>query len=164
MRIGILSDSHDRTGSLQSAINWLVNNSIDTLFHCGDVTSLETARVMAGLRVHYVYGNGDFAANTIRDMLVEANHESTGGPVFSGELEGVAIAATHGHLPGSLFSLITSRKYDFVFFGHTHVQKDLRVHGTHVINPGALGSSRYDGRTLCILDLNSGQIEYPLFE
>jgi putative phosphoesterase len=164
MRIAILSDTHNRKEALSAALSFLRRQGIDTLFHCGDVTTLETARLMAGFTVHYVYGNGDADAPEIREMLQAANPESTGGLVFSGELDGVKIAATHGHLAGKVLELTASREYDYVFHGHTHIQKDQIVGGTRIINPGALGGTRNDGRNLCILDLRSGQTDLPLLD
>ena len=161
MRIGILSDSHNRIEALTAALDVLRREGIDTLFHCGDVTTLETARLMAGFTVHYVYGNGDADAAEIREMLQNANPNSSGGLVFTGELDGVTIAATHGHLAGKVMALTTSGEYDYVFHGHTHIQKNLMIGRTRIINPGALGGMRNEYRNLCILDLRSGRTDFP---
>ncbi len=161
MRIGILSDTHNRKEVLAAALNVLRREGIDTLFHCGDVTTLETARLMAGFTVHYLYGNGDADGPEIREMLQNANPNCTGGLVFSAELDGVKIAATHGHLAGKVMALTASGEYDYVFHGHTHIQKDLMIGRTRIINPGALGGMRNDYRNLCILDLRSGLTDFP---
>lgn len=161
MRIGILSDTHNRAGALQNALQTLHNLHIDTLFHCGDVTTLETARLMLGFTVHYVFGNGDADSLDIQNILTADNPESSGGLVYAGQIDGVRIAATHGHISGKVNALAASGEYDYVFHGHTHVQKDEMIGRTRIINPGALGSNRYEGRCLCILDLKTGQIEYP---
>ncbi|HWR65528.1 MAG TPA: metallophosphoesterase family protein [Bellilinea sp.] len=161
MRIGILSDTHNRKEALALALAVLRREGISTLFHCGDVTSLETARLMAGFTVHYVYGNGDADAQDIRQLLQAFNIDCTGGLVFSGELDGVKIAATHGHLAGKVAALVASGEYDYVFHGHTHIQRNVLVGRTRVINPGALGGTRNEGRNLCILDLHSGEIDFP---
>lgn len=164
MRIGILSDTHNRTGSLRNALAYLNANGIDTLFHCGDVTSIETARIMAGFTVHYVFGNADVDPDSIRELLISANPASTGGIIFTGELDGVPVAATHGHLTGQILSLTASGKYKYVFQGHTHFQKDEMIGSTRMINPGALGTFHNGGRTLGVLDLQTGSLEYPPFE
>ncbi|MBA4399897.1 MAG: hypothetical protein C0396_08540 [Anaerolinea sp.] len=161
MRIGIISDTHNRADALQSALQTLRHLHIDTFFHCGDVTTLETARLMLGFTVHYVFGNGDADSIDIQNMLTAANPESSGGLVYTGQIDGVRIAAAHGHIAGKVNALVASGEYDYVFHGHTHVQKDEMIGRTRIINPGALGSNRYDGRCLCILDLKTGQIEYP---
>lgn len=164
MRIGIISDTHNRTQALSLALEVLRREGIDTLFHCGDVTTLETARLMAGFTVHYVFGNGDSDAHEIRQMLQDSNIDSTGGLVFSGELNGVKIATTHGHLAGKVQALVRSGEYDYVFHGHTHIQKDEWRGRTRIINPGALGGLRNDGRNLCILDLQTGIADFPTLD
>jgi len=164
LEIAILSDTHNRIHALEAAIAYLQLRQITTVFHCGDVTTADTARLLTGFTVHYVIGNGDADAKEITRLLSAANPDSTGGMVFSGEIGGAKIAATHGHLPGKVIELAASQAYDFVFHGHTHIQRDDIIHGTRVINPGSLGSPRYAGRTLCILELLTGQAEYPLIE
>ena len=161
MRIGLLSDTHNRAAALHNALETLRKQDISTIFHCGDVTTLETARLMLGFNVHYVFGNGDADSIEIQAMLTAANPESSGGLVYTGQIDNVRIAATHGHIAGKVNALVASGEYDYVFHGHTHVQKDETIGRTRIINPGALGSNRYDGRCLCILDLKTGQIEYP---
>lgn len=164
MRIGILSDTHNRTRSLHNALAYLTDAGIDTLFHCGDVTTIETARLMAGFTVHYIYGNADIDPEAIRELLISANPASTGGLVFTGEIDGVPIAASHGHHPEKILPLTAGGKYRYVFQGHTHVQSDKRLGSTRLINPGALGTFHNGGRTLAILDLQTGLLEYPTFE
>lgn len=161
MQIAIISDTHNRIHALENALTLLRQRKIDILVHCGDVTTIETARRMAGFAVHYVFGNGDDEPEEITRLLTAANPESSGGLVFSGEINGSRIAATHGHLAGKVNALAASGEYDYVFHGHTHIQRDAIVHATRVINPGALGAPRYAGRTLCILDLATGLAEYP---
>lgn len=164
MRIGIISDTHNRVGTFQNGLAYFRKNGIDTIFHCGDVTTVETARLMAGFAVHYVYGNADVDAAAIRDLLQSANSASTGGAVFTGPLDGVSIAAAHGHQAGIINELASGGKYDYVFHGHTHYQTDEMVGSTRIINPGALGNAYRASRTLCVLDLQTGLADFLLME
>ncbi len=164
MRIALISDTHNRTGSLRSALAYLSTAGIDTLFHCGDVTTVETARLMAGFTVHYVYGNADIDPEAIRELLISANPSSTGGLVFTGEIDGIPIAASHGHRPEKILPLAAGGAYRYVFRGHTHVQSDEMLGSTRLINPGPLGTYHNGGRTLAILDLHTGSLDYPAFE
>ncbi len=164
MLIAVISDTHNRVETLQAAIDYVISRQIENIFHCGDVTNLETARLLGGLNVHFVYGNGDSDAQAITEFLTSMNPKATGGPIFSGQLAGKTIGATHSHITGVLNSLITDGTYDYVFHGHTHIQRNQKIGRTRVINPGALGSSRYNGQTLCVLDLETDQAEFPEFE
>lgn len=164
MRIGIISDTHNRVGTFKNGLAYFRRNGIETIFHCGDVTTIETARLMTGFTVHYVYGNADVDAVAIRDLLQSANSASTGGPIFTGQLDSVSIAAAHGHQAGIINELAASGKYDYVFHGHTHYQTDEMMGSTRIINPGALGNAYHASRTLCVLDLQTGLADFLLME
>ena len=59
-----------------------------------------------------------------------------------------------------LDKLIRSRRYKYVFHGHTHRQRDEKIGKTRVINPGALGGARYEPRTVCIVDLDKDDVRF----
>lgn len=47
MKIGILSDTHDRTDDVRIALALLVERSVELLVHCGDIESVATVRLFA---------------------------------------------------------------------------------------------------------------------
>ena len=61
MKIGILSDTHNNIKNLRIALNVFLEEGIDTIIHCGDLTGVEIARAMDGFRVICILGNGDIA-------------------------------------------------------------------------------------------------------
>jgi predicted phosphodiesterase len=63
-------------------------------------------------------------------------------------------------MPGRLEELIESRLYEYVFHGHSHAHRDVRMAGTRVINPGSLGGLRREARQFCLLDLSTGKAEF----
>jgi len=75
-------------------------------------------------------------------------------------LDGYPVAMVHGDNEELLRSLITSGQYAYVLCGHTHRRRDQRVGRTRVINPGALGGVRWQQRSLCILDLTTGEARF----
>jgi putative phosphoesterase len=156
MQIGILSDSHNNTKNLRAALQLFETAGIRTLIHCGDITTAETAREMAGFHVIHVFGNGDLVDGEIRETLRALNPENFSGSSFSGEIDGVRIAAAHGHDLSMLYSLIESGRYQYVFRGHSHRREDTCHGSTRVINPGALGGRNIEERTVYILDLQTG--------
>jgi len=160
MKIAVLSDTHNHTRNLQTALNLIRAENIQTVIHCGDITTEETAKLLCGLEVIYVFGNGDFASGAIRNLLIEANPKSFGGLVFEGEIDGLRIAATHGHIPGKVENLSRSGQFDYVFFGHSHRHKDKREGYTRVINPGALGGLPKEDRAFCILETTTAEIRF----
>lgn len=161
-RIGVLSDTHNDAVNLCAALEIFRQRGVQTLIHCGDVTTLATLEWMAGFRVYYVYGNGDHTSGELRDMLLRYDPAGYGGLIFEGRIEGVRVAATHGHLPGSVDLLARSGKFDYVFHGHTHRRRDERIGRARVINPGALGGLRHEQRSCCLVDLEAGEVEFIL--
>ena len=139
MKIGILSDSHNNVTNIQTALTAFRQEGIETIIHCGDLTSKETAATLGGFRVIHTFGNGDADRATLRQTLKELNPDNFSETVYTGEIDGVKIAATHSHLPGKLEALIDSGLYRYVFFGHSHHFYDEMVGRSRVINPGPVG-------------------------
>jgi uncharacterized protein len=160
MRIAVLSDTHNNVRNLQAALEMLQQQGIDTILHCGDMTSVETAQKLVGFRVIFVYGNGDIASGAIRETLLRMNPASYAGMVYKGKIGDARIAATHGHLPGVAEELIRSGEFDYVFTGHSHKHIDERHGRTRLINPGALGGMRREERQCCLLDLDAGKASF----
>lgn len=161
MKIGVLSDTHDNIGNMLKALRLFREEEISTVVHCGDMVNVTTAKQMFDFDVIYVNGNMDDSAAAVNDTLWFMNPNSeTPGATFSGEVGGVKIGVTHGHLPGKLDKLIRWGGHDFVFTGHTHRQRDEMIGKTRVINPGALGGARYGPRTVCIVDLDSSEVRF----
>jgi putative phosphoesterase len=160
MLIGILSDTHNNTANLQAALDALRSRGIDTLFHLGDLTAPETAALMNGFRVIHVSGNGDFLTGEIRRVLLELNPLNFSGLVFEGDLDGMRVAATHGHLTGKVQELVDSGNYDYVLRGHSHRRQEYRQGATTVINPGALGGLHVQERSYCVLDTETKKADF----
>lgn len=159
MKIGILSDTHNNLENLEKALDRFRQEEITTIIHCGDLTDASLARRMTGFRVICVLGNGDYASGEIRNTLMALNPENYCGLIYKGSIDGVQIAATHGHLD-VVDELLASGVYTYVFKGHSHYHKD-ELHGsTRLINPGALGGLRRENRQFCILDLATGKAQF----
>lgn len=157
MLLGVLSDTHNNLTVLQNALSLFRQRGIDTLVHCGDLTTPETASAMGGFRVIHVIGNGDYLSGQIRQALLYQNPQSYSGSIFRGEVGGVKISAAHGHIPGQVQELLDSGEYAFVFSGHSHRRRDEQVGWGRLVNPGALGGLRFEDRSVYILDLQTGE-------
>lgn len=162
--LGILSDTHNNIANLRAALEIFQQRGVQHLIHCGDVTAPSTLEWLAEYRVIYVFGNGDDASGEMREMLLRYDPQNYGGLTYNGELGGARIAAAHGHLPGSVEDLARSGEYDYVFHGHTHHRRDERIGRARVINPGALGGLHRQERSVCLVDLAAGQVEFVLLE
>lgn len=160
MRIGIISDTHDRQMNLKIALEHLRQEGIDTLIHCGDLTTTATAELLTGFTVFYAAGNGDAAWGEVVEQLRRANPASRGGLMLTIDLDGQTCMVLHGHQPGKISELAASGRYRMIFHGHSHVPRDEWIHGTRVINPGALGGLNQAARSYAILDTINGKLEF----
>jgi uncharacterized protein len=156
MKIGLLSDTHNNLTNLQAALAAFRAENISQLVHCGDLTTPETASALGGFRVIHVIGNGDYESGEIRRVLLDLNPLSSSGLEYSGEIDGVPIAAAHGHQPRQVEDLAASGLYRFVFCGHSHRRRDDASGPARILNPGALGGMKAEVRSACILDLATG--------
>ena len=160
MKIGVISDTHNHQGNLTIALARCQSEGITTLVHCGDFTDTAVAWAVEGWRVLAAFGNGDIASGEIRDVLKAGHPESDARLVYTGLIDGKRIAITHGHLAGKTHELVRSGLYSYVFYGHSHEHQDETIGTTRLINPGALGGKRPEPRHFCILDLDTGILEF----
>lgn len=164
MRLGILSDTHNNLANLHAALEILRHEQVSTLIHCGDLTDVETALQLAEFRIICTFGNRDWNASEIKQNLLYFRADNYSNFFYQGELGGVKIAATHGHMRSTLENMIQSDQYAYVFHGHSHMRRDERVGTTRVINPGALGGVKHEARSFAILDLDTGKLDFHLID
>jgi putative phosphoesterase len=156
MRIGILSDTHGRRQTAETALRLLRERGIHVVVHCGDIDDAETVRLFQGFTTHFVYGNCDFDRAELEQAVV-AIRGTMHGAWGQLELEGVKIAFMHGDDKKLMNDVEQSGQFDFLFYGHTHHAAEHRTGPTRVINPGALHRAR--PKTFVVLDLASRQVE-----
>ena len=59
MRIGIVSDTHDRSEAIADAVRLLAEQQVELILHCGDIESLDTIQLFKPVPTHFVFGNWD---------------------------------------------------------------------------------------------------------
>jgi len=160
MKIGVLSDTHDNLSNLIMVLGTFREKGIATVIHCGDLTSLELVPQFRGFRLIYTIGNMDVTAGAIQKKISGMRDDNFAGKVFRGKLEGVPVAVTHSHLEGRVMELVRERRYKWLFHGHTHRKRDEVVHGTRIINPGALGGMGRNLPSFCIVDLGMEDVKF----
>jgi len=150
MRIGILSDTHDRVERTARAVQLLIAQGAQALIHCGDLTNAAVVAECSALPCYYVFGNNDFDEAELRRAMTQGGGHclDRGGELT---LAGRRIAVTHGDLTGEVRRL-AALEPDYLLFGHSHIATD-STHGvTRYINPGAL--HRAPRWTVARLDLD----------
>lgn len=149
MRIGVVSDTHDRVpGSLYEALA-----GVDEILHAGDIATEDAlVEIEAIAPVTAVYGNCDeqkLAGRLTPELLLER--------------EGIKIALLHGHRQGKGRVDDFVEKYgvirpDLVIFGHTHEPLDREWDRIRYFNPGTAGGVGGDA-TCGILTVRDGAFE-----
>ena len=130
MRIGIVSDTHDRVlPALHAALA-----GVDEILHAGDIMSAEAlAEIETIATVTAVRGNMDdraLADRLPKDRVIER--------------DGVRIALVHGHRVGRASVDDLARRYgdervDLVIWGHIHVPVSEVRGEVRYFNPGTAG-------------------------
>jgi uncharacterized protein len=156
MRIGVVSDTHDRQEAVAESVRLLLEQQVELILHCGDIESPETVRVFKSVPTHFVFGNWDKdrakLSNAIKD-IGGTHYDSFGALV----LDGKRVAWVHSHERHQLRQLENADFFDYVFYGHTHVREQHRTGRTLVANPGAL--FRANPKTCIVLDVATGEIK-----
>jgi len=160
LKIGILSDTHDNLSNLIAVLEALRESGINTLIHCGDLTNPELIYRFKGFRLIYTFGNIDYSTGAIQKQVQKIGKDNFAGMVFRGTIGGVPLAATHSHIEGQVMALVREKRSRWIFHGHTHRKRDEVIHGTRVINPGALGGLYRDHRSYCIVDLDTEDVKF----
>lgn len=156
MRIGILSDTHDRRERTTKAVRLLVDSGAEALIHCGDLTEPDIVYECTGVPSTFVFGNNDEDEDGIRAAILAINGLCLD---FGGEitLGGKRIAVTHGDI-GKQVRRLAAAKPDYLLYGHSHVPTDDRDGPTRWINPGAL--HRAESWTVALLDLERDHLQF----
>ncbi|MBX7102733.1 MAG: YfcE family phosphodiesterase [Gemmataceae bacterium] len=162
MRLGILSDSHDRTERVEAALDLFRTHDVNRLIHCGDITSPKVVSQFAGWMIDFVLGNCDWDPVTLA-AAIDAIGGTLHRPYGDLELDSVRVAWIHSDDADLFQSLEVADHYDWLFYGHTHVAEQHTTGRTRVVNPGAL--HRVKVPSVAVLDVPSGRLEVvPLVE
>lgn len=133
MLIAVISDTHDNLFRLNKAIKEINNKNINLVFHCGDI-GLKTIEMLKNEKflVYATCGNGD-DYNFLKDAVSNSNVKlfEDAGEI---KIDGINMAITH--YPDLARLLASSKKYNIIFYGHTHKKNVEEVYNTKLINPG----------------------------
>ena len=157
MRIGIIADTHNDRNLTRRVLDRLEQEAITTLLHAGDVTSARMLHLFEGYDMWIARGNMDHdpaLTPTVTALfgagrLKEAHRLS---------LQGHGIALVHNGESPTARDMIKSKQYAYLVHGHTHHIRDERVLSTRVINPGAIGNTRWRRPSFAILNLSTDDL------
>lgn len=139
MKIAVLSDIHDSTENLKQALQIVKKENCDTIIFCGDYASPPTFKILAGagLPVYAIFGNVDGAHYEIMQAIQENKFPvKQEKDLQEIELDGKKIAVCHR--PEFAEGLAATGKYNFVFHGHTHEKRKVKIGKTLLVCPGSV--------------------------
>jgi len=146
MKFAIISDVHDNLANLDKVLKYCKQNKIDILICCGDLASWETLTYLKEKfkgKIYFVFGNMD--SEYLKEKSPIKNFNKKNIKIFNkiGEfaIKGIKIAITH--FPEIAKNLAESKKYDLVFFGHTHRPEIKNINNTLLLNPGTTAGIFY---------------------
>ncbi|MEW5825699.1 MAG: metallophosphoesterase [Candidatus Bipolaricaulota bacterium] len=133
VKLGILSDSHDRLPALEAIVERFNAENVDLILHAGDFVSPFTSIPLSRLRAPLlgVFGNNDGDRLYLTQRFEGIGTLHSGYHVF--EVDG--LRAVLMHEPKSIDALAASGQVDLIVYGHTH-EAVLRQGRPAIINPG----------------------------
>ena len=154
MRIGVISDTHGHVGNTLAAVRMLESLEVEAVLHAGDIGTPEIPKLLAAWPTHFVFGNCDHDADSLRASIEQAGLTCHGrfGVI---ELAGRQIALIHSDDVRLFRQVTTSGRYDLVCYGHTHQARQHYEGKTLVLNPGAL--YRATPHSIAVVDLDTMQ-------
>lgn len=161
MKIAIIADSHDNIPRIDGMFGILKDEKIDTMIHCGDVTTLETIKYLSKKfsgKIYLSLGNVDEMHGLekkdikLKNVIVFDNF---------GEIQINDIKIAFVHFPEVAKELAITKKYDFVFYGHTHKPWEDIIEEAHVVNPGTLAGI-FNKSTFALLDIETKNLELKI--
>lgn len=156
MKLGIISDSHDRIDRVGAALDLFRAHQVERLIHCGDITGADAVRAFTGWQVDFVLGNCDWQPARLAEAIIQVGcvlHDRFGEL----EIADQQIAWIHSDNAELFNALENANHYDYLFYGHTHEAEQHRTGKTTVCNPGAL--HRVKTPSCAILDVANNSIE-----
>jgi len=165
MKIGVLSDTHDRLPMIDAAVGLFNAAGVEAVLHAGDLVSPIVAETFSHLSCPLVavFGNNDgdrvFLMKRFTDLHIGQ---------FFGEYHTLTLSDRRivlMHQPRSIDELAASGQFDLIVYGHTHridvrsASDDHSSHDTAILNPGEACGWLTGRATAALVDLASLEIE-----
>lgn len=135
MKIGVVSDTHNKINHVEKIIDIFNKNKVDHVIHTGDITQSKTLSRFSRLNcpLTAVYGNNDLEEGGLEEVSLQYNFNLQKPPyILTLEKKEIAIL----HEPYGIEELIKGSSLDLILHGHTHRFRDEEISGVKVFNPG----------------------------
>jgi len=163
MKIAIISDIHDQVDNLKWAVKKMQEFKVDQVFALGDYCSPYVVERLGlvGVSVIAVWGNNDGD----QVAMFKAVQNAPSNSIYFKKGNFAEIEYNNGkyfitHYPLLAENAAMSRKYDAVFHGHTHQQRNEIINNTPIINPGKLATYRGHIISFAIYNTKTKKVEF----
>ncbi|MDH5637013.1 MAG: metallophosphoesterase [Nitrospinota bacterium] len=135
MRLGLISDTHDRIPMIEKAVEIFNGESLAAVLHCGDFVSPFSMIPFQRLQSPFyaVFGNNDGERSGLTQFF-KVNGWTLNERPWTLELDGRRVAMLHE--PANMDTYILNGGAELIVFGHTHEKHFQKSNGVMVINPG----------------------------
>lgn len=159
MKVGVLSDTHDRLPTFRRALALFERLGVEAIFHAGDFIAPFAGKLLGpdavARPVYAIYGNNDGEKKGLKSVLPCV----VDGPLTV-ELAGRTIVMHHfidWLRPADLRP--GGKPADVVITGHTHEVVNEQRNGALLLNPGECCGWVNDRCTVALLDLSELKAE-----
>jgi len=137
MKIGILSDTHNRLDQIDKILRFFENEGVETLIHAGDLEHTEILEHIAKKfhgQIYCAQGNADIAPDELYKLSDIYPNLSYAPEQRNLTLGGLRVAVTHK--PDAAERIAQEDPHDLIIYGHTHKPWQSRTNGCELLNPG----------------------------
>ncbi len=159
MRVGLLSDTHDRVPAIDALLKEILARDVNFVLHAGDYCSPFSLKpfqdhnvAMAG-----VFGRNDGDREGIRSYAEQGMGQELFESPHSIKLLELKVLIVHDIGDVSERSVLA---HSIVIHGHTHLQEMKTRGDTLIVNPGEGCGWLYGAPSAAILDLDTRQVEF----
>ena len=160
MKIAIISDSHDNPARIDQMLEILKKQNIKTIIHCGDVCAPGFLKYLAEKFNNPIYlslGNVD-GDHEMMEKIAKEQFKNIKIYEKFGEVNFNNIKIAFTHYLDKAKKLAETKRYNYVFYGHTHKPWEEEINSTKIINPGTLAGV-WNRSTFAILDTKIKKVE-----
>jgi putative phosphoesterase len=159
MRIGLMSDTHDRVPAIDALLREMLARDVHFVLHAGDFCSPFSLKPFQD---HNIAMAGVFGRNDgDHEGLMSAAAQGMGQELFESP-HGMTMA-DHKILIVHDIGDVVERSvlaHRIVVHGHTHLQEMKTRNDTLIVNPGEACGWLYGAPSAAILDLDTKQVEF----
>ncbi|MDH4330561.1 MAG: YfcE family phosphodiesterase [Candidatus Moranbacteria bacterium] len=159
MKIAVVSDVHNNEVNLQKVLTYCEKNKIKKIICCGDLASEDTLDFFCDNfsgEILYTFGNMDNEQLRNFEHVDQYKNADIFEKFGEAEIDGKKVAFVH--FPDVAKKLCDTKKYDFVFYGHTHKPWEETQENCKMLNPGNTAGEIYPP-TFAVWETSSDEFE-----